>query len=180
MHLRSLSLETLSHIFTDEEPKDGEQYIQILGREKNQRAYKFIRREYINNVVTLDKWKLFISKANGMGTFGETLSDPILAGPGIGSTETFLSLGAFDSKESAMNAEKYIRSKFARAMLGVLKATQDVTPSKWKYVPLQDFSSSSDIDWTQSVHDIDQQLYKKYELTDEEQAFIESHVKEMD
>lgn len=64
-------------------------------------------------------------------------------------------------------------------MLGVLKTTQDLTPDKWKYVPLQDFTSSSDIDWSKSIHEIDQQLYKKYGLSDDEIAFIESNVKEM-
>lgn len=65
-------------------------------------------------------------------------------------------------------------------MLGVLKTTQDITPDKWKYVPLQDFTSSSDIDWSQSVANIDKQLYKKYNLSDEEIHFIETTVKEME
>lgn len=65
-------------------------------------------------------------------------------------------------------------------MLGVLKITQDNPPEKWKYVPLQDFTSSSDIDWTKSIHDIDLQLYEKYGLTDDERQFIETHVKAME
>lgn len=64
-------------------------------------------------------------------------------------------------------------------MLGILKVTQDNPPDKWKYVPLQDFTVNSDIDWTQSVAEIDRQLYAKYGLDDKEIAFIESHVKEM-
>jgi restriction endonuclease len=64
-------------------------------------------------------------------------------------------------------------------MLGVLKVTQDLSADKWKCVPLQDFSSSSDIDWSQSIAEIDRQLYAKYGLSAEEIAFIESHVKEM-
>ena len=64
-------------------------------------------------------------------------------------------------------------------MLGILKTTQDLTPQKWKYVPIQDFTSDSDIDWSQSIHGIDQQLYAKYALTQDEIDFIESHVKEM-
>ena len=75
---------------------------------------------------------------------------------------------------------KYIKAKFCRVMLGILKVTQDNPPKKWKYVPLQDFTSMSDIDWLQSVSDIDKQLYKKYGLSEEEIQFIESHVKEMD
>lgn len=65
-------------------------------------------------------------------------------------------------------------------MLGVLKTTQDITPQKWEHVPLQDFTSSSDIDWSKSIPEIDQRLYKKYGLDEKEIAFIESHVKEME
>ena len=65
-------------------------------------------------------------------------------------------------------------------MLGILKTTQDITPEKWKYVPLQDFTSSSDINWSTSIGDIDKQLYKKYNLSDEEINFIETKVKEME
>ena len=65
-------------------------------------------------------------------------------------------------------------------MLGVLKRTQEITPDKWKYVPLQNFSSSSDIDWSKSIHEIDEQLYKKYDLSEAEINFIETNVKEME
>ena len=65
-------------------------------------------------------------------------------------------------------------------MLSLLRITQDNTVAKWAYVPLQDFTFNSDIDWTQSVADIDRQLYAKYGLDDDEISFIESHVKEMD
>lgn len=64
-------------------------------------------------------------------------------------------------------------------MLGILKITQDCPAPKWKYVPLQDFSAKSDIDWSGSVAEIDRQLYAKYGLSDEEVDFIETHVKEM-
>ena len=67
-----------------------------------------------------------------------------------------------------------------RTMLDVLKRTQALSPDKWKYVPLQDFTSSSDIDWSQSIANIDKQLYKKYNLSDEEINFIETNVKEME
>ena len=64
-------------------------------------------------------------------------------------------------------------------MLGVLKVTPNYPPIKWKYVPLQDFTPSSDIDWSKSIHEIDLQLYRKYGLSVEEIEFIETHVKEM-
>ena len=74
---------------------------------------------------------------------------------------------------------KYIKSRFCRVMLGILKITQDNPSSTWRYVPIQDFTSSSDIDWSKSIAEIDRQLYAKYGLSDEEINFIETHVKEM-
>ena len=74
---------------------------------------------------------------------------------------------------------KYIKSKFARVILGVLKVTQDNDRGVWKLIPLQDFTTSSDIDWSKSIHDIDLQLYRKYGLDEKEIEFIETHVKEM-
>lgn len=64
-------------------------------------------------------------------------------------------------------------------MLSILKVTQNGNKPVWRYVPLQDFTASSDIDWSQSVADIDRQLYAKYGLDEKEISFIESHVKEM-
>ncbi len=172
-------LDRLPQVFFDQKVDDGYGYIQILGRTKNERVYKWIRREYVNDVVNLDKYKIMLPSANGNGVFGEVISSPVIGEPGTGSTETFISIGIFDTKQEAEFAYKYICTKFARALLGVLKVTQHITPEKWKYVPLQDFTPTSDIDWTQPIPAIDQQLYRKYGLTDEEIAFIESHVKEM-
>ena len=64
-------------------------------------------------------------------------------------------------------------------MLGILKTTQDCPGPKWHYIPLQDFTTSSDIDWSKSIHEIDLQLYRKYGLDENEISFIETHVKEM-
>ena len=172
-------LDRLSQVFYDSKPSDQFDYIQIFGRKDNERVYKYIRRDYVNKVVNLDKYKVVLPKANGSGELGEVLTQPILCEPGIGLTETFISIGSFDSREEATALLQYIKTKFTRALLGVLKVTQDITPEKWAYVPLQDFTSNSDIDWTQSVKEIDQQLYKKYGLSEEEITFIETHVKEM-
>lgn len=169
----------LPQVFHDTPPVDGYDYIQILGRTNNERTYKYIRRDFVNEVKNLDRFKIFIPKANGIGSFGEVISSPITAYPGTGSTETFLSIGIFDSEFEMNSAIKYIKTKFARALLGVLKTTQDITPEKWKYVPFQDFTQNSDIDWSRSIAEIDQQLYKKYGLSAEEINFIETHVKEM-
>jgi hypothetical protein len=65
-------------------------------------------------------------------------------------------------------------------MLSILKTSQDSPKPKWKHVPLQDFTSSSDIDWTRPIPEIDQQLYAKYGLTPAEITFLETHVKPME
>lgn len=169
----------LPQVFFDKKPNDGNEYSKILGRTGNTRSYKYIKRNYINDVVNYDAYKIFLPKANGAGSFGEIISQPIIANPKTGSTETFLSIGKFENMEEAENCLKYIKCKLCRAMLGILKTTQDLTPDKWKYVPLQNFTSVSDIDWSRPISEIDQQLYKKYGLTDDEIDFIEKNVKEM-
>lgn len=177
--LKSNAFDKLSDVFRDIKPKDGQEYIRILGRQNNERKLKFIRKDYVNEVENLYKYKIFMPKANGTGAFGEILTLPEISEPGVGGTESFVSIGFFDSLEEARNLLQYIKTKFMRALLGVAKITQDLTPAKWKYVPLQDFSAKSDIDWSGSVADIDRQLYAKYGLSDEEVDFIETHVKEM-
>ena len=92
----------------------------------------------------------------------------------------FIGIGSFDNKSEANALFKYVKTKFARCMLGILKVTQDNNKGTWKYVPLQDFTPNSDIDWSKSISEIDQQLYKKYKLSKAEIDFIETHVKEME
>ena len=121
-----------------------------------------------------------LPKSNGTGKFGETLSSPMIVGPGKGFTQSFISFGAFVSQREAVNCLKYLKTKFCRTMLGTLKITQDNNTDTWKNVPLQDFTPDSDIDWTKPIVEIDQQLYKKYGLNEDEIAFIESNVKEME
>jgi hypothetical protein len=167
-------------IFFDNKPVDNHEYVQFLGLENMQRVYKFIRRSFINEPTGFNKYKVILPKANGSGAIGEVLSSPLIGGPLIGFTETFISIGAFDNELEAKNCLKYVKSKFARTMLGVLKITQDNPKDKWQNVPLQDFTENSDIDWSKSISVIDQQLYKKYALNNEEISFIEEKVQSMD
>lgn len=173
-------LQRLPDIFFDVKPDDGKDYIQILGRDNGKRVYKYIQRDYVKKVDNLDYYKLYVAQANGSGEFGEAMSAPVVEKPGVGATETFISIGKFDTEEEAMSVEKYIKTKFARTLLSVLKVTQNGNKPVWRMVPLQDFTESSDIDWTKSVKEIDSQLYAKYGLDKQEIDFIESHVKEME
>lgn len=177
--LQSNVFETFPEIFFDEKPDGHDAYARVLGRSGNQRCWKFVKRTYLTNVDNFDKYKLFLSKANGTGQFGETLPDGITGNPGDAGTITFLSIGLFDMREEVDTCAKYLRTKFFRALLGVLKATQNGSKPVFRMIPLQNFTDSSDIDWSKSIHEIDLQLYRKYGLTVEEIEFIESHVKEM-
>jgi len=177
--IKTSAFDRLDSIFLDEKPEDEYSYIQFLGYQNNRRVYKWVRRDYICAHESLEKYKVFIPKTSGSGAFGETLSSPLIGLPMITTTQTFLTIGAFDTSDEAKAVLKYIYTKFVRALLGVLKVTQHITSPKWKYVPLQDFTSASDIDWTKPVADIDRQLYQKYGLDEAEIEFIETHVKEM-
>ena len=177
--LKSNVFEKMPKVFHDTLPSDGNNYIRILGRKNNMRCYKYIRKDYINQVSNLDYYKLFMPGATGTGSYGEIIAEPVIGYPFDGSTETFLSVGRFDTEKDVINVLSYIKTKFSRALFGVLKRTQANTPEKWKCVPLQDFTENSDIDWSKSIPEIDKQLYKKYGLSEEEINFIESHVKEM-
>lgn len=170
----------LHELFYNDIPNDGNEYIKILGRFDNERLYKWFRRDYINRPINLDRYKIVLPKANGSGAIGEVLSTPLIGEPLIGYTETFIAIGAFVTEFEAKACLKYIKGKFSRAMLGILKITQDNTKETWRKVPIQDFTLNSDIDWSQSIENIDQQLYKKYNLSQDEIDFIESKVRAMD
>ena len=146
------------------------------------------------NHENLYKYKVLVPKSNGSGALGEVLStpligepligepligEPLIGEPLIGYTRSFIGIGAFSNKNEAENLMKYVKSKFARTMLGVLKVTQDNNADKWRLVPLQNFTSNSDIDWSKSIPEIDQQLYKKYDLSQDEINFIETKVQAM-
>lgn len=162
-----------------EKPSDDDDYIRLLGRINNKREYRYIKRKYIVKNNYIDTFNLFIPEANNSGRYGETLTEPTIGSPQEGATDTFLSAGQFVSKNEPENLTKYIKTKFFRALLGIKKVTQHCPPSVWQMIPLQDFTSNSDIDWSKSVHEIDFQLYRKYGLDENEINFIETHVKEM-
>lgn len=172
--------ELLPDIFHNDVPNSNENFVKILGRENNHRVYKYIKRSYINDVKNMNSYKVMIPQATGSGTFGETFSKPFVEGPSTGSTETFISMGNFATEDEANSLQKYIQTKFARALLGVLKVTQNGNKPVWKLIPLQDFTENSDIDWSKSIPEIDKQLYAKYGLSKDEINFIETHVKEME
>lgn len=136
--------------------------------------YPLPKRDYVKG------YKLFMSRNQGSGNFGEEFSTPIFAKPNDCCTETFVVIGLFNTEKESQNCWQYIKTKFFRAMVGIRKQDQGASKSIYHYVPLQDFTEKSDIDWSKSVAEIDKQLYKKYNLTQEEIYFIEKTVKPME
>lgn len=167
-------------IFEAECSLKKDECVQIYGRINNHRALYWVKEKYIADSGNLYKYKVFVSKVNGSGDFGIALSQPTIGEPRIGSTQSFLGIGAFDTRKEAENLLKYLKSKFSRALLCTLKITQDNNPVKWKNIPLQNFTSQSDIDWSVSISEIDKQLYQKYGLSEDEIEFVETNVKEME
>ena len=172
--ITSNSFNMYPEFFTDTKPNDSENFVQLYGRVESERVYRWIKSKYILPNDYLNYYNVFVPEANGTGAIGEVLSTPV-----IGHTDTFLSIGKFASAQEASACLKYVKSKFARCMLGTLKATQHNPKNTWANVPMQDFTSNSDIDWSKNVAEIDAQLYAKYGLSEDEISFIESMIKPM-
>lgn len=154
---------------------DGKRGLMYLSRyeSKNERALRF-----------LGNWKVFVSKADGAaGQLGIPIPARIIGKAELGDcdticTETFLAIGPFATRIEAENVIKYATTKFFRFLVGTRKL-KNMTQKTYSFVPIQDFTENSDIDWSRSIDEIDSQLYAKYHLTEEETAFIEKMIKPM-
>ena len=150
------------------------------------RIWVFVPKSWLNCPIDYKHYKVFIPSSRGNSTpdFIEKgdviLSKPFaeIGKPGDLCTETFIPVLA-DSYEESVNIQKYLQTKFLRGMVSVLKNTQSAAKEVYDFVPDQDFTSSSDIDWSLSISEIDKQLYKKYSLTKEEIEFVEKRVKKL-
>lgn len=160
----------------------------VLGRFGPTRGYK-----YLKNYTTKDsranrflgKYKVFVSKADGAaGQLGNPIPARIIGKAEVGGrdaicTETFLAIGPFDTQAEAKNVVKYMSTKFFRFLVGSRKL-KNMTQETYSFVPIQNFTDKSDIDWAKSIAEIDKQLYKKYGLDKKEIDFIESMIKPME
>ena len=93
---------------------------------------------------------------------------PYIGKPHTVCTDSLIPIGNFKTEIEASNLYKYMLTKFFRFMVGILKISQNLYQIVYKYVPLQDFTDKSDIDWSKDIVDIDKQLYKKYDLSKDE------------
>ena len=85
-------------------------------------------------------------------------------------TETYIVIAALSTENEANNLLKYLKTKFVRFMVAQVTSTQHIAKANFCYVPIQDFAKT----WT------DAELYAKYELSDDEIAFIEATIKPME
>lgn len=124
------------------------------------------------NSEWIDEWKVLMTRIQGTSAAVETkfLSKPIIAGPGTACTETYLVAGHFEDEVEAINYAKYLRTRFLRFLVSLHKPTQDALKLVYAFVPDLPLNQ----EWT------DAKLYKRYGLTAEEIAFIESQVAEHD
>jgi site-specific DNA-methyltransferase (adenine-specific) len=124
------------------------------------------------NQQWIKDWKVVIPYSSpGDDSFPHLiLSKPIVAEPNSACTETYLVIGPFANEKICKNVSIYLRSQFVRFLILLLKPTQHVTSKTYGFVPIQDFNE----EWT------DEKLYKKYGLTEEEIAFIESMIRPME
>lgn len=183
--ITSNAFENLSEIFVNTEKECKGEGVQIIGRIKGSRETKWVNASYLQPCEYLNYYNVLVPEANGTGAIGEVLSTPVIGVPVIGvpvigHTDTFLSIGKFADAQEASACLNYVKTKFARCLLGTLKATQHNPRDTWANVPLQNFTAISDIDWTQSIADIDKQLYRKYKLDEDEIEFIEKMIKPME
>ncbi|MGN0729647.1 Eco57I restriction-modification methylase domain-containing protein [Treponema sp.] len=144
---------------------------------------RYIEREKITkNIELVDRYKVFTSKGNGgAGTLGDEKKVAILGKPFFGDrntacTDSLIPIGDFNTKIEALNLQKYMNTKFLRFIVGILKTSQNVYQNVYQFVPMQDFTNKSDIDWSKSLADIDKQLFDKYGLSLEERKYINDKI----
>jgi len=129
--------------------------------------------------------KVYLPKVGGTGNDPNVLGRPFYGEPNSVCSQTYLVIGYDPIKHNFTQDEcnrviLYIRTKFFRYIVSIRKRTQDNPSSVFQFVPLQDFTSNNDIDWSKSVADIDRQLYAKYNLSEKEISFIEEMINPMD
>ena len=155
--------------------KDGkfENSIAVHCVSGTKRVVKYIDRKYVGrNEDWIDKYKVCVSKATGSGILRKpflVISKPFLLNPGEICSISYLVLGAFDTKEEAMNLLHYVYTKFFRFLTFLLKTTRNTYKRVYGLVPAQNYKE----EWT------DAKLYNKYRLTDKEIDLIESTIREM-
>ncbi len=127
------------------------------------------------NTHLIDKWKIYVGRAApGTGNRDtyphRIISTPFIGEPGSISSETYLCIGPFESKSEAESALSYLSCRLTRLLILLHKPSQDTTRKVYTFVPTQAWTKT----WT------DEELYKKYGISESEINFIEKVVRPME
>lgn len=148
----------------------------VFGRFDGKRGYRYIdKRELVKNTGLIDKYKLFVSKADGAaGQIGNPIPARILGKTEVGlpnsvCTETFLVVGPFISEKQMKNVQEYMKTKFFRFLAGSRK-NKNMTQDTYKFVPLVDF----DVEWDDSA------LFNYFSLSDSQIKYINEMITDYD
>ena len=152
----------------------------------NQGKGPFKRELVPSKTEWIDKWKVITSYRTNEHA-GQTdrdgrkriLSTTEILAPSEICTETYIVVNTVSTEVEAQNVLRYLKTRFVRFLISIRTSTQTLSKKNFDKVPLQDFTSASDIDWTQPIENIDQQLYAKYGLQ-EYIEFIENTVRPME
>lgn len=161
---KPFGLETNTNIEESSDSNDVRFYV-------NKNSF-FVKKESIPlNKDWINTWKVFITYAYGAGDDfpHQIINKPFIGGPNTACSETYLLIGPFETKKTAENVISYLKTRFARFMIMLIKNTQHATKIVYRLLPVQDFTKS----WT------DAELYAKYKLNKDEIAFIENMIRPM-
>lgn len=131
----------------------------------------------------INKWKVYVPRANNIGTeLNDDNLNSFVGEPNSICTEAYIAVGVYTDMDvvEAKNLCKYLTSKFARFLHKQAKASQDASSKTYRFIPLQDFTGKSDIDWSKPIDNIDEQLFDKYNLSQEEREHIKNSIKDME
>jgi site-specific DNA-methyltransferase (adenine-specific) len=152
--------------------KQGPHQVKLYMNEGSKRQVYWVDPKYVtNNKPLIQAWKVFLPTAYGAGETvpHQIIGQPIIGEPGSVSTETYLAIGPFESKVDAEHAMAYLTTRFARFLISLRKPAQHNIPSTFNWVPI--------LDWTETWDD--QRLFEKFGITEAEQTYIASLVREM-
>ena len=136
------------------------------------------RDKVTKSVDLIDKYKVYISKSAGSPNKDfKVIGTPYVGEKGSVCTDSLFPIGDFSNLEEAENLAKYMKTKFLRYLVNIVKMSQNVTQIVYKFVPLQDFTDKSDINWKNKLDEIDDFLFDKYGFTEQEKKLIRSTIK---
>ena len=156
-----------------------------LYNKKAKSGIGFVKRDsVVKNASLIDKWKVVTSRSTSVPEEdnGQVLriGQTFISEPGSVVTESYVVVDVFDNEDYAINCLKYLKTKFFRMLCQVVIVSPDVSSKTFELVPIQDFSKESDIDWSKSIEDIDNQLATKYGLDAFEREYISNNVRALD